>query len=418
MSQYKNSVLLVGFNTRPLATSLKSAGYKVFAVDFFGDEDLYPIVEDSLILTKEFGTNYGVMKGVYHKYLLELALRLLNTHPQIEYLIIGSGLDDAIDNRIHFFQELENNKYRIHSLNNDIQTLKNARDIDSVHKLLEQKGYKHPVMIEATQFNFLNPQLQFPVILKKKQSSGGVSVHKIDSYQHYLYLKNTLKIDFKSEQWYVQKYINGLAISCTVISDGSNARVISINRQILGEKFLNAPKEFIYCGNIVPANLLREDDEIIAKVSLYLTKALKLKGINGIDYVLKNHHPYLMEINPRIPGSLRVSEEALGINLMDLHIQSFFQNKWNDITALLDKNKTYNYVTKLVLFASQKINPFLIKEINKLEFVHDKTVPDHDIYKDEPVCTILYSGQKFADSYFGALKIVDRIERLISDKNN
>ena len=418
MNYYKDSVLVVGFNIRPLATSLNGAGYKVFAVDFFGDQDLFPCIQDSLILTKEFGSNYEVMKGVYHEFLLKLSLRLLNKHPQIEYLIIGSGLDDAFDKRVDFFQELEHKKYLIHSLNNDIKILKKARNIHNLYQLLEKKNYKHPITIKATQFNFQNPQLQFPIILKKKQSSGGVNVHKIESYQHLLFLKNTLKINFKSNQWYIQEYVDGIPISCTVISDGSNARVISINRQILGEKFLNAPKEFIYCGNIVPANLLKEDNEITAEISLFLTKALKLRGVNGFDYVLKNHYPYLMEINPRVPGSLRVSEEALRVYLMDLHIKSFSNDNWHDIVTIISKNETHHYSTKLVLFASHTINKTLIKEINKIQHVHDKPTPDHEIYKDEPICTVLYTGTSFADSYFGALKIVDRIERLINTKNN
>ena len=418
MNQYKNSVLVVGFNTRPLATSLNLAGYKVFAVDFFGDQDLYSSVQDSLILTREFSSNYKMMKEVYPELLLKLALRLLHKHPQIEYLIIGSGLDDAFDKRVHFFRELKDGKYVIQSINNNINVLKKARDINNLYDLLEKNDYNHPIILEGNQLNFQNLELNFPFILKKKQSSGGLGIYRINSYQQLIFLKKTLKINFASEQWYIQEYIKGLPISCTVISDGSNARVISINRQIIGEKFLNAPKEFIYCGNIVPANLLKEDNKIVAEISLFLTKALNLRGINGFDYVLRKHYPYLMEINPRIPGSLRVSEEALGINLMDLHIKSFSKDNWSDIVSFLDNNKPHKYATKLVLFASKTIKRSLINEINKIQYVHDKPMSDHEIYKDEPICSILYTENLFAGSYFGALKVVDKIDRLINANNS
>jgi predicted ATP-grasp superfamily ATP-dependent carboligase len=123
-----------------------------------------------------------------------------------------------------------------------------------------------------------------------------------------------------------------------------------------------------------------------------------------------------MEINPRIPGSLRVTEEALGINLMDLHIQSFSKEKWDSIKMVLDKTKSQMFATKLVFFAPQTIRISQIEEINKIEYVHDKPKPNQEINKGEPVCTILYTGTSFADSYFGALKIVDKIERLIKAK--
>lgn len=416
MVKHNKSVLVIGFNTRPLATSLNLAGYKVFVVDFFGDEDLYPFVEDSLIVTKEFGANYESMKQIYHEFLLKLSLRLLNKYPHIEYLIIGSGLDDAFSERDTFFQQLKDYKISIKNLNNNTETIKEARDIQKLYYLLDKKKYHHPTTINLSEFDLQNPELNYPFVLKKKQSSGGINIYKIDSYQYYQFLKDKLNLDFQPNQWYVQEFIDGLSISCTVISDGSNARVISINRQIIGEKFLNAPKEFMYCGNVVPADLFQEDNELVSEISLFLTKALKLKGINGFDYVLKSHYPYLMEINPRIPGSLRVSESALGLNLMDLHIKSFSKDKWNEITTSVDAIKQSQFATKLVLFASQTINKRKIEKINKIEFVHDKPTSDHEISKDEPVCTILYLGDSFAESYFGALKIVDKIEHLIRNE--
>ncbi len=414
MSDYKNSVLVVGFNTRPLATSLNLAGYKVYAVDFFGDVDLFPCVKDSLIISKELGANYEVLKNSYSQYLLKFALKMLERHPKIENLVIGSGLDDAIDDRAQFLQELKNKKYGIKSLNNNIEILKKARDIHGLYNLLEKYNYKYPISISADEFDFQSQNVQYPLILKKKKSSGGINIYKIDTYDQYLFLMKLLGVEgFQPNEWLVQEYIQGLPISCTIISDGVNTKVISINRQIIGEKFLNAPKQFAYCGNIVPANLLKIDNEIITEISLFLTKTLKLKGINGFDFVLKNHYPYLMEINPRIPGSLRVSENALNINLMDLHIQSFSEDEWNTILRRLDTIETHTFSTKLILFASQDIKSSKLDEISKLAYVHDKSAPDFDIYKNEPLCTILYNGTTFAESYFGALKVVDKIEKLI-----
>ena len=69
MVKNSSSILVIGFNTRPLAYSLKKAGYHVYAVDFFGDEDLYPNVDDCIIVTKELGGNYHSIKGMYGKFL-------------------------------------------------------------------------------------------------------------------------------------------------------------------------------------------------------------------------------------------------------------------------------------------------------------------------------------------------------------
>ncbi len=71
MVSNSNSILVVGFNTRPLVYSLKKAGYDVFAVDFFGDLDLFPYVKDYIIVMKELNENYNCLKEKYSKYLAE-----------------------------------------------------------------------------------------------------------------------------------------------------------------------------------------------------------------------------------------------------------------------------------------------------------------------------------------------------------
>ena len=41
----RNYCLVIAFNSRPIATSAKKAGYNVLAVDFFGDLDLQAVAD-------------------------------------------------------------------------------------------------------------------------------------------------------------------------------------------------------------------------------------------------------------------------------------------------------------------------------------------------------------------------------------
>lgn len=409
----QKSVLLVGFNTRPLAYSLNKAGYEVYAVDFFGDLDLYPHVKDCLIVSKRLQTSYALLKEKYGKYLIEFAIEMLQKLKNINYILIGSGLDDAYEGRESILQEIKDAE--ILSINNSVQTIKKARDIEKIYEFLKSKGYIVPLSYSYDVFKSEKIALDYPFILKKKKSAGGTNVFKIKSEKM---LKNKEKIleieDSNQSDWLIQEYTKGIPASCTVISNGKKSEIISINRQIIGLDYLNPPKKFIYCGNVVPANLLKEDNDQIEEISLLLSKYLGLKGINGFDFVIKNHNAYLMEINPRIPGSFRATESVLGLNLLDLHIQSFFPDKWTNISNLLKSAIPSYYATKLVFFAPKEIEKNEIIEINNLNYVHDKTTPENKIYKDEPVCTVLYKAKKFSESFFGALKIIDEIYEIIS----
>ena len=414
MDNKENSVLVAGFNTRPLVYSLHRAGYDVYAVDFFGDSDFYPYIKDCLILTKKLSVNYDLAKNNYSEYLPLLILELLDTYPKIKYLIIGSGLDDAIEERTLILKDINRKKYKILNLNNEIEVIKKSRNTEFIFNLLKKFGYDVPRTVSFHEVRSKVNELEYPLILKKKSGSGGTNVYKIQNESDLTFYINLISREsFDPEDWLIQEYLEGNPVSCTTISNGLESELITVNHQIIGDKYLNAPKEFMYCGNVVPANVIAEERKLIVDISLKLSTELGLKGINGFDFVLRNHYPYLIEINPRIPGSIRASEEAMNINLLDLHIKSFTEKGWELVKKTLKDAKIENFTTKMIFFAPKEIDKNLINKINDLEYVHDKSEPVKNIYKNEPVCTILFKAKFFPDSYLGSLRIVDKIKKII-----
>ncbi|HUW88991.1 MAG TPA: ATP-grasp domain-containing protein [Candidatus Nanopelagicaceae bacterium] len=414
MSIKEESVLVAGFNTRPLVYSLSRAGYGVYAVDFFGDLDLYPYVKDCLILTKKLSVSYDLVKNNYSEYLPLLILELLEKYPEIKYLIIGSGLDDAIEERALILKEINRKKYKILNLNNELEAIKKSRDREFIFNFLKKGGFDVPRTVSLEEVRYKVNDLEYPFILKKRSGSGGTNIYKIHNKSDLSSNINLINREtFDPKDWLIQEYIEGNPVSCTTISNGEESEVISVNHQIVGDKSLNAPKEFMYCGNVVPANVFAEERKLIVEISLKLSAELGLKGINGFDFVLRNQYPYIMEINPRIPGSIRASEEAMNINLLDLHIKSFTDKGWEFVKKTLKDAKIENFTTKMIFFAPKEIDKNLLNKINDLEYVHDKPEPVKNIYKGEPVCTILFKANSFSDSYLGSLKVVDKINKII-----
>ncbi|MHA1915070.1 MAG: ATP-grasp domain-containing protein [Promethearchaeota archaeon] len=414
MVDMTKSVLVVGFNTRPLARSLKNAGYSVYAVDFFGDQDLAPCVKDSFILTKELRINYDSIKASYSKLLSDFTIKMLRKYSGINNLIIGSGLDNTIEDRILILDEIKERKYTIKNLNNDIKTIENARDIEQIYKYLKFHRFNVPITILYENIKFYNSELQFPIIFKKFRSAGGMNVFKINNFKELSNLDSKFEQkEYNQRDWVIQEYIEGVPISCTTISNGKKCEVVSINRQIIGEEFLNSPRSFTYCGNIVPIDLPRKAEKLIKEISIFLNNELGLKGINGFDYVLKDNYPYLMEINPRIPGSIRATEVSFGLHLLDLHVKSFDLSKWESIRKTIKNKKLKGFSTKLIMFAPKEIDKGLISQINDLESVHDKSESSRNILEGEPLCTILYLGKTLQESYDGAVNVVNKISKII-----
>lgn len=412
MADKSISVLVVGFNIRPLAYSLNKAGYDVYAVDFFGDLDLYPYVKDSIIVVNALSSNYDSLKDKYSKFLAQYTLQLHSKHRDVQFLLIGSGLDDDYEGRKLILDKIKTSNTK--SVNNDTEIIKKARNIELIFEFLKSRGYKIPRSYSFEKFQLNKYNLKYPFIFKKKRSAGGINVFKLENKTNLIsQIKILEKKNFIPSEWLIQECIEGIPVSCTVISNGKNCEIISINRQIIGEEYLNPPKRFMYCGNIVPAGLLKEEEKIISEISIILTKKLGLKGINGFDFVLKEHYPFFMECNPRIPGSIRASELALNLNFLDLHIKSFIHKEWRNIKKLIKSAKPNTVVTKLIYFAPKEIDKNLLPKINSLEFIHDKTEPNINILKGEPLCTILYGAKSYSESFNGAKKIVNQIESII-----
>jgi len=96
-----------------------------------------------------------------------------------------------------------------------------------------------------------------------------------------------------------------------------------------------------------------------------------------------------------------------------MHIKSFTDKGWEFVKKTLKDAKIENFTTKMIFFAPKEIDKNLLNEINDLEYIHDKPESVKNIYKSEPVCTILFQAKSFSDSYLGSLKVVDKIKRII-----
>ncbi|MBN1213814.1 MAG: ATP-grasp domain-containing protein [Candidatus Lokiarchaeota archaeon] len=354
MSKYKKSILVIGFNTRPIVQSLYRIGLKIYVIDFFGDLDLYPYVEDSIIISKRINKNYFNLKDDYKSHLANFTIELLEKYPNIDYILIGSGLDDSFNERLLIKEKIKRRKSII-ELHNSIETIVKARDILKIYGIIKKRGYHTPSTKILIDFDLNNDHIQYPFILKRKNSSGGINVNLINSKAQFIDKTNYIMTQNQEKEWLVQEYIDGINISSTIISNGKHVEIISINQQIIGLNFVNSPKEYMYCGNIVPANISKDEINDIIEISKFLSKFLRLRGINGFDFVVRDKIPYLMEINPRIPGSLQASENALKKNLLKLHIDSFFSDKWNSMKNCLNsKKKKKNFSTKLIFFSPKK----------------------------------------------------------------
>ena len=103
-----------------------------------------------------------------------------------------------------------------------------------------------------------------------------------------------------NEQFIVQKQVKGKAASACVFSDGKNALPVTLNQQFVN---LATPQEdSSYRGGAIPLKHPLEHEALTTAKRAVETLG-GLKGYVGVDMVLTDKGPIVMEVNPRLTVS-------------------------------------------------------------------------------------------------------------------
>jgi predicted ATP-grasp superfamily ATP-dependent carboligase len=119
-----------------------------------------------------------------------------------------------------------------------------------------------------------------------------------------------------------QKFIDGTPVAAVYVADGERSRLLGVTRQLVGQSFLHAAP-FHYCGSIgplLPPEDLRRQLERLGDV---LAARCGLRGLFGVDGVLRGGAFWPVEINPRYTASVEVLEHARGLRALAEHAHVF-----------------------------------------------------------------------------------------------
>lgn len=120
------------------------------------------------------------------------------------------------------------------------------------------------------------------------------------------------------DKCYLQQFIEGPSASAVFVGP----TLLGVTRQLVGEEFLHAPR-FTYCGSIGPLSIGHSREKRIQTLGEVLVARCKLRGLFGIDGILRDGMFWPIEINPRYTASIEVLEHATDLRAMELHATAF-----------------------------------------------------------------------------------------------
>ncbi len=364
-------LLLIAPSTRAMAESAKRAGYDFISLDFFGDAD-----------QKEICENYSLK----HEFKEERCIENLFKHAQglsFTHVVYGSGFENHPELVAGFEKRCTAQACTV--LGNDSKTIEKVRNWNYFFKNLKKEGILYPET-EAVPLEKARELIKSEEkIIKPIKSGGG----------HLIYDKQNFEPsgeELRSEVL-VQQYIPGKPVSSTVIASKKECLFIGATEQLVGTPF----NKYKYTGNIAP---LEEKIKEIEEISYKIARIFKLIGSNGIDFIIKDSELYVLEVNPRISGSMEALERAHDVNIFDLHVKACLGENLD-----LKIKKPKKFWGKKILFAERNLR----YKLKKLDFIKDVPHYNEEINERDPVCTVLGSGKSRRECYLDLLEKEEKV---------
>ena len=121
---------------------------------------------------------------------------------------------------------------------------------------------------------------------------------------------------------YLQEFIEGESQSAVFCGEGGGARLLGVSRQLVGEDFLHAAP-FRYCGSVGPLQPDAAQRQTLERFGSILARKCGLRGLFGVDGIVRDGAFWPVEVNPRYTASVEVLEYALGLSAMAWHRAAF-----------------------------------------------------------------------------------------------
>ena len=381
-------LLLIGIDTRSMINSALKLNYDIYSVSYFSTYDTPTVKNQKIILNESDGESCGIFEDNFDsRNIIEISQDFID---ETDYIIPVSGISPGDFKKSDRKKILGNREIR--DIENKFRFYKKIKD----EFLTPKTFYIKDDIDEAVEISKNYPDKQF--ILKPLQGSGGYNINL---------LNNESTIEVNDNEFILQEYVDGISLSSSVLSTKKDAKTLTNSRLLTINDFENN-NSFIYVGNILPLTdkSIMADVEDIDRITgemkfttEKLSEKFNLIGSNGVDYILNKNGLYVIEINPRIQGTMECVEKAYGINMIEAHI-----NACHGKITEIPEAKYYAYKKIIYSPNRNKYTPINLDNIYDLPHVGSITE------KGEPLLTVIDKDKDFEK----LLKKVELSEEIVN----
>jgi predicted ATP-grasp superfamily ATP-dependent carboligase len=345
-----DTLVVAGLWARPLAESAREAGWRIVAMDLFGDADTrrasvqwFGIGDpDSFTITPA---------------LLRDALQQAACEPGVLGWVAGSGFEgmpEALDMRIP----------GLPLLGTSAAAVRRLRDPAAFFRTLARLGLDHP------EISLHAPRNAHGWLLKDAAGSGGWHIRRAAD-----------RNPPRGAAPYWQRVQPGPSMSALFLADGRRARLVALNRLVV--RPLGALPH-VYHGAVGPIRDGRLERRIQDALER-LVPAFELRGLASLDFIAQGDRAWLLEINARPSATMDLYRHAWPGGLIRAHVRAV-QGELPDAPA----SHPPGVRGSLIVYADGpcRAGAALAAELARSPDCHDLPAAGTCFAAGQPVCTV------------------------------
>jgi predicted ATP-grasp superfamily ATP-dependent carboligase len=188
----------------------------------------------------------------------------------------------------------------------------------ALNEALSSKDLKVPktVMLDVSDSikEVVESRFSFPVVFKPLDGVGCSGLSLVEDESQVVNAVAKIDAELASEKFVVQEYVEGEAVSVSLLCTGSSVLPVSLNKQEIN---LSGPEEASgYVGGCVPYDHeLRKEAFEVAEAVVGCFSGLR--GYVGVDLILTKKGPVVVDVNPRLTTSFVGLSRVASFNFAD-----------------------------------------------------------------------------------------------------
>ena len=217
-------------------------------------------------------------------------------------------------------------------------------------KIPQPKGFAIKKQAEALE---VAKTLGYPLLVRPSYVIGGRGMQVVYNKDELIsYIESALK--FSDEHpILIDQYIEGTELELDAISDGENVLIPAITEHVERAGIHSGDSIALYPTRTIPQEVINNLVDYTQKIA----RALKVKGLMNIQFVLKDNVAYIIEVNPRASRTIPILSKVTNTPMVKIAIgailgKSIVEQGYK--TGLLDT--TSLVCAKVPIFSFQKLN--------------------------------------------------------------